>query len=56
MMNRAYKKSACIVGETIGKYHPHGDMAVQYDTVVRMAQDFFAGYPLVDGQGNFWLG
>ncbi|MBM4256750.1 MAG: DNA gyrase subunit A [Deltaproteobacteria bacterium] len=50
--NRAYKKSARIVGDVIGKYHPHGDVAV-YDTIVRMAQDFSLRYPLVDGQGNF---
>ena len=50
--NRAYKKSARIVGDVIGKYHPHGDGAV-YDTIVRMAQDFSLRYPLVDGQGNF---
>jgi DNA gyrase subunit A len=50
--NRAYKKSARIVGDVIGKYHPHGDKAV-YDTIVRMAQDFSLRYPLVDGQGNF---
>ena len=50
--NRAYKKSARIVGEVLGKYHPHGDTAV-YDTMVRMAQDFSMRYPLVDGQGNF---
>jgi DNA gyrase subunit A len=50
--NRTYKKSARIVGDVIGKYHPHGDMAV-YDTIVRMAQDFSLRYPLVDGQGNF---
>ena len=50
--NKAYKKSARIVGDVIGKYHPHGDMAV-YDTIVRMAQDFSLRYPLVDGQGNF---
>jgi DNA gyrase subunit A len=50
--NRAYKKSARIVGDVIGKYHPHGDSAV-YDTIVRMAQDFSLRYPLVDGQGNF---
>ncbi len=49
---RAYKKSARIVGEVMGKYHPHGDSAI-YDTVVRMAQDFSMRYPLVDGQGNF---
>ncbi|MGI8733543.1 MAG: DNA gyrase subunit A [Pyrinomonadaceae bacterium] len=50
--NKAYKKSARIVGDVIGKYHPHGDTAV-YDTMVRMAQDFSMRYPLVDGQGNF---
>jgi DNA gyrase subunit A len=50
--NKAYKKSARIVGDVIGKYHPHGDRAV-YDTIVRMAQDFSLRYPLVDGQGNF---
>ena len=50
--NRPYKKSARIVGDVIGKYHPHGDAAV-YDTIVRMAQDFSLRYPLVDGQGNF---
>ena len=50
--NKAYKKSARIVGDVIGKYHPHGDAAV-YDTIVRMAQDFSLRYPLVDGQGNF---
>jgi len=50
--NRAYKKSARIVGDVIGKYHPHGDSAV-YDTIVRMAQDFSLRYTLVDGQGNF---
>ncbi len=50
--NRAYKKSARIVGEVLGKYHPHGDTAV-YDTMVRMAQDFSMRYMLVDGQGNF---
>jgi DNA gyrase subunit A len=50
--NRAYVKSARIVGEVIGKYHPHGDVAV-YDTIVRMAQDFSMRYLLVDGQGNF---
>src|SRR5437660_9256907 len=48
----AYKKSARIVGEVIGKYHPHGDTAV-YDALVRLAQDFSMRYPLVDGQGNF---
>src|SRR3990172_3782987 len=50
--NRPYKKSARIVGEVLGKYHPHGDTAV-YDTMVRMAQDFSLRYLLVDGQGNF---
>lgn len=50
--NRAHKKSARIVGEVLGKYHPHGDSAV-YDAMVRMAQDFSMRYPLVDGQGNF---
>jgi DNA gyrase subunit A len=50
--NRAYKKSARIVGDVIGKYHPHGDQAA-YDTIVRMAQDFSLRYMLVDGQGNF---
>ncbi len=50
--NKAYKKSARIVGEVLGKYHPHGDSAV-YDTIVRMVQDFSLRYPLVDGQGNF---
>jgi len=50
--NRPYKKSARIVGDVIGKYHPHGDSAV-YDTIVRMVQDFSLRYPLVDGQGNF---
>ncbi len=49
---RPYKKSARVVGETLGKYHPHGDQAV-YDAMVRMAQDFSLRYPLVDGQGNF---
>src|SRR5271157_1017073 len=48
----AYKKSARVVGEVLGKYHPHGDSAV-YDTIVRMAQDFSMRYMLVDGQGNF---
>lgn len=52
MHNRGYKKSARIVGEVLGKYHPHGDTAV-YDTIVRMVQDFSLRYPLVDGQGNF---
>jgi DNA gyrase subunit A len=50
--NKPYKKSARVVGDVIGKYHPHGDTAV-YDTVVRLAQDFSMRYPLVDGQGNF---
>jgi len=50
--NRSYKKSARIVGDVIGKYHPHGDVAV-YDTAVRLAQDFSMRYPLIDGQGNF---
>jgi len=50
--NKAYKKSARIVGDIIGKYHPHGDQAA-YDTIVRLAQDFSMRYPLVDGQGNF---
>lgn len=50
--DKAYKKSARIVGDVIGKYHPHGDLAV-YDTMVRMAQNFSMRYPLVDGQGNF---
>ncbi len=50
--NRPYKKSARVVGDTIGKYHPHGDTAV-YDTMVRMAQEFSLRYPLIDGQGNF---
>ncbi len=49
---RAYKKSARIVGDVMGKYHPHGDSAI-YDTLVRLAQDFSMRYPLVDGQGNF---
>src|SRR6059036_653840 len=50
--NRAYRKSAKIVGEIMGNYHPHGDTAL-YDTLVRMAQDFNMRYPLIDGQGNF---
>ena len=50
--NRPFKKSARVVGDVIGKYHPHGDAAV-YDTIVRMAQDFSMRYPLVNGQGNF---
>jgi DNA gyrase subunit A len=49
---RAYKKSARVVGEVLGKYHPHGDSAV-YDTIVRLVQDFSMRYPLIDGQGNF---
>ncbi|MDE2220991.1 MAG: DNA gyrase subunit A, partial [Gammaproteobacteria bacterium] len=50
--NKPYKKSARVVGDVIGKYHPHGDTAV-YDTIVRMAQEFSMRYVLVDGQGNF---
>jgi len=50
--NKVHKKSARVVGEVLGKYHPHGDMAI-YDTMVRMAQDFSMRYPLIDGQGNF---
>ena len=50
--NRPYRKSAYVVGEVIGKYHPHGDSAI-YETIVRMAQDFAMRYPLIDGQGNF---
>jgi DNA gyrase subunit A len=50
--NKPYKKSARIVGDVIGKYHPHGDIPV-YDTIVRLAQDFSMRYPLIDGQGNF---
>lgn len=50
--NRSFKKSAYVVGEVLGKYHPHGDTAV-YDTMVRMAQEFSMRYPLIDGQGNF---
>lgn len=50
--NRPYKKSARVVGEVLGKYHPHGDLSV-YDALVRMVQDFSLRYPLVDGQGNF---
>lgn len=50
--DKPYKKSARVVGDVIGKYHPHGDMAV-YDAIVRMAQDFSLRYPLIDGQGNF---
>jgi len=52
LFNKPYKKSARIVGEVLGKYHPHGDTAV-YDTMVRMVQDFSLRYPLIDGQGNF---
>ena len=52
LTTRPYKKSARVVGDVIGKYHPHGDTAV-YDTIVRMAQDFSMRYPLIDGQGNF---
>src|SRR5258707_3483642 len=50
--NRPYVKCARVVGEVMGKYHPHGDLAI-YDTLVRMAQDFSLRYPLIDGQGNF---
>src|SRR5207247_960380 len=50
--NRPYKKSARVVGDVMGSYHPHGDAAI-YDTLVRMAQPFSLRYPLVDGQGNF---
>src|ERR1051325_3001430 len=50
--NKAYKKSARIVGDVIGKYHPHGDSAV-YETIVRLAQEFSLRYPLADGHGNF---
>ena len=50
--NKPYKKSARIVGDVMGKYHPHGDSAI-YDALVRMAQDFSIGVPLIDGQGNF---
>ena len=53
--NKPYKKSARVVGDVIGKYHPHGDSAV-YDTIVRMAQPFSMRYMLVDGQGNFRIG
>jgi len=49
---RPYKKSATVVGDVLGKYHPHGDVSV-YDALVRMVQDFSLRYPLVDGQGNF---
>src|SRR5450755_2539683 len=50
--DKPYKKSARVVGDIIGKYHPHGDAAA-YETIVRMAQEFSLRYPLVDGQGNF---
>jgi len=50
--NKPYKKSARVVGETLGKFHPHGDASV-YDALVRMAQDFTMRYPLIEGQGNF---
>src|ERR1700761_6575742 len=50
--NKPYKKSAAIVGDVMGKYHPHGDSSI-YDAMVRMVQDFSMRYPLVDGQGNF---
>ena len=52
LSNRPYKKSARIVGEVLGKYHPHGDSSV-YDAMVRMAQEWSLRYPLVEGQGNF---
>src|SRR4029453_3056861 len=51
---RPYKKSATVVGDVLGKYHPHGDSSV-YDALVRMVQDFSLRYPLVDGQGNFGI-
>jgi len=51
---KAYKKSALVVGEVMGKYHPHGDSAI-YDTIVRMAQEWSLRYMLVDGQGNFGI-
>ena len=50
--NKPYKKSARVVGDTMGKYHPHGDSAI-YDAIVRMAQDFSMRYLLIDGHGNF---
>src|SRR5947207_13011139 len=50
--NRPHKKCATVVGDVMGRYHPHGDLAI-YDTLVRLAQDFSLRYPLVDGQGNF---
>jgi DNA gyrase subunit A len=52
LSNKSYKKSARIVGEVLGKYHPHGDSSV-YEAMVRMAQEWSLRYPLVDGQGNF---
>jgi len=52
LSNKSYKKSARIVGEVLGKYHPHGDTSV-YDAMVRMAQEWSLRYPLIDGQGNF---
>ncbi|MDD7276854.1 MAG: DNA gyrase subunit A, partial [Bacteroidales bacterium] len=52
LSNRPYKKSAKVVGEVLGKYHPHGDSSV-YDAMVRLAQDWSMRYPLIDGQGNF---
>ena len=52
LSNRAYKKAATVVGNVLGKYHPHGDMAI-YDALVRMAQNFSMRYVLIDGQGNF---
>ena len=52
---QAFKKCARVVGDVIGKYHPHGDQSV-YDALVRLAQDFAVRYPLVDGQGNFEIG
>ena len=52
VFNRPYVKCARVVGDVLGKYHPHGDMAI-YDALVRMAQDFSLRYPLIDGQGNF---
>src|SRR5574342_937453 len=52
VFNRPYRKAARVVGDVLGKYHPHGDAAV-YDTIVRLVQDFSMRYPLIDGQGNF---
>src|SRR5258708_7335301 len=52
LWNRGYRKSARIVGDVMGKYHPHGDLAI-YDAMVRLAQDFSMRLPLIDGQGNF---